>query len=129
MSWFAGTMSDMLAGMSWVVMMIVAAAVYVYIHYFFASNSAHVAALFAAFGTVLIAAGAPPLGVLIMLGTLANACSFLTHYGCGVTPIFFGAGFMEQGQWWKIGFLLSTLHIIVWLGIGMPWMYVCGFFG
>ncbi len=129
MSWFAGTMSDMLAGMSWVVMMIVAAAVYVYIHYFFASNSAHVAALFAAFGTVLIAAGAPALGVLIMLGTLANACSFLTHYGCGVTPIFFGAGFMEQGQWWKIGFLLSTLHIIVWLGIGMPWMYVCGFFG
>jgi len=85
-------------------------------------------ALFGAFTTILVAAGAPVLGMLILFGALANSCSILTHYGCGVTPIFFGANYMGQGEWWKIGFVISTLHLIVWMVIGLPWMKLMGFF-
>ncbi|WP_196592809.1 DASS family sodium-coupled anion symporter [Pectinatus sottacetonis] len=128
MKYLARTIGISLAGTSWMLMLIILAIVYVYLHYGLASNSAHIMALFAAFSTILIAAGAPALGVLIVFSVLANSCSFLTHYGCGVTPIFFNANFMSQGKWWKIGFLMSTLHIIVWLLIGLPWMKFVGFF-
>lgn len=128
MGYLANIVSNSLAGTSWGVMLVILSIIYVYAHYILASNSAHIMALFAAFATILIAAGAPALGVLIILGVLANSCSFLTHYGCGVTPIFFGANYMSQGRWWKIGFLITTLHIVVWLAIGLPWMKFVGFF-
>ena len=128
MSWFADAVGAQLAGTSWMMMLIILSVVYLYAHYGLASNSAHIAAMFGAFGAILVAAGAPALGVLILLGVLANSASFLTHYGCGVTPIFFGANYMEQGEWWKIGFVIATVHLLVWLVIGLPWMKMVGFF-
>lgn len=126
MSWFAGTMAAQFEGMSWMMMLVVLALVYTFAHYFLASNSAHIMALFGAFATILVAAGAPVLGVLILLGALCNSASFLTHYGCGVTPIFFGANFMGQGEWWKIGFVVTMMHIVVWMGVGLPVMKILG---
>lgn len=128
MSWFANAVGAQMAGTSWMIMLIVLSVVYTYAHYGLASNSAHIMALFGAFASILVAAGAPALGVAILYGTLANSCSMLTHYGCGVTPIFFGANYMPQGEWWKIGFMITTLHLIVWMVIGLPWMGLLGFF-
>ena len=62
----------------------------------------------------------------IILAILCNSASFLTHYGCGVTPIFFGTGFMGQGEWWKIGFVITVMHIVVWMALGLPIMGVLG---
>ena len=126
MKWFATAMAAQFAGMPWITMLIVLSLVYTFAHYLLASNSAHIMALFAAFATILVAAGAPVIGVLILLGALCNSASFLTHYGCGVTPIFFGAGFMGQGEWWKIGFIVTVLHIVIWMGVGLPIMKVLG---
>lgn len=128
MTWFAGAVGAQMAGSSWIVMLVVLSVVYTYTHYGLASNTAHIMALFGAFASILVAAGAPALGVAILFGTLANSCSMLTHYGCGVTPIFFGANYMPQGEWWKIGFVITTLHLIVWMVIGLPWMALLGFF-
>lgn len=128
MSWFAGIMEGAVTGMPWMTMLVGLSVVYVFAHYFLASNSAHIMALFTAFATVLIAAGAPVLAVLILFAALCNSASFLTHYGCGVTPIFFGSGFVSQGKWWKIGFMLAMLHLATWMLIGLPWMKFLGFF-
>lgn len=128
MKWFAATMVAACAGMSWMTMLIVLCIVYTFAHYLLASNSAHIAAMFIAFMTILVAAGAPIIPTAIILAILCNSASFLTHYGCGVTPIFFGAGYMEQGEWWKIGFVLTVMHLVVWMCIGLPWMMLIGMF-
>lgn len=128
MSWFANYVGAQMAGTSWIVMLVVLSVFYTYVHYGLASNTAHIMALFGAFASILVAAGAPALGVAILFGTLANSCSMLTHYGCGVTPIFFGSNYMAQGEWWKIGFIVTTVHLIVWMIIGLPWMSMLGFF-
>lgn len=128
MSWFANYVGSHMVGTSWMVMLIVLSIIYTYVHYGLASNTAHIMALFGAFASILVAAGAPALGVAIILGALANSCSLLTHYGCGVTPIFFGSNYMEQGEWWKIGFIVTTVHLLVWIVIGLPWMGMLGFF-
>lgn len=124
--WFAGLVGAKLAGVSWIMMIVLLIIVYNYVHYGFASNTAHVMALFGAFATVAVAAGAPVLLTAILLGVVANTCSTLTHYACGVSPIFFGSGYMTQGEWWRIGFVLSIVHLVIWLGIGIPWMKIVG---
>lgn len=126
MKWFAATMAAACAGMSWMTMLIVLCIIYTLAHYLLASNSAHIAAMFIAFTTILVAAGAPVIPTAIILAILCNSASFLTHYGCGVTPIFFGSGFMGQGEWWKIGFIITVMHIVVWMVLGLPIMGILG---
>ena len=125
-TWFAALVGSQLAGVSWFVMLILLAIVYNYAHYGFASNTAHVMALFGGFAAVAVAAGAPVLLTAILFGVIANTCSTLTHYACGVSPIFFGSGYITQGEWWRIGFVLSIAHLVIWLGIGIPWMKIIG---
>ncbi|HEX9368104.1 MAG TPA: anion permease, partial [Vicinamibacterales bacterium] len=49
-----------------------------------------------------------------------------THYGTGPAPIVFGAGYLTQGQWWRIGFILSLVHLAIWLPIGFLWWKAIG---
>lgn len=125
-SWFAKLVGAQLVGIPWFIVLIVLCIVYTFIHYGFASNTAHVMALFSAFATVAVAAGAPIVLTAILLGVFANTCSTLTHYACGVSPIFFGSNYITQSEWWRIGFMLSIVHLIIWIGIGIPWMKVLG---
>ena len=125
-AWFAQLVTAQLVGVPWFTTLMILFVVYNYIHYGFASNTAHVVALFSAFSSVAVAAGAPVLVTCIILGVLANTCSTLTHYACGVSPIFFGAGYITQGEWWRLGFGLSIVHFVIWIGIGMPWMKFIG---
>lgn len=125
-SWFAQLVGSQLTGIPWLTVLIALSIVYTFIHYGFASNTAHVMALFSAFAIVATAAGAPVLLTAILLGVFANTCSTLTHYACGVSPIFFGSNYITQNEWWRIGFLLSIIHLVIWLGIGIPWMKVIG---
>jgi len=33
----------------------------------------------------------------------------LTHYSGAAGPILFGAGYVTQADWWRLGFILTTL--------------------
>ncbi len=100
--------------------------VYTYLHYLFAGMTPHIVALYAAFLALAVSAGAPALLSALVLAFFSNLYACLTHYGDGAAPIFFGSGYIEMKDWWKIGFLLSLAHILVWLGVGMVWWKVIG---
>ena len=51
----------------------------------------------------------------------------LTHYGTGSAPVYFGVGYINQSTWWKLGFLLSILILAIWLGIGIVWWKLIGY--
>jgi DASS family divalent anion:Na+ symporter len=124
--WFSTTMKSAVSGMPWMWALVILSVVYFYSHYFFASNTAHVSAMFAAFLTVVVAAGAPPLVAALVLGFFSNLFGCMTHYGCGPAPVFFGTGYVSQNKWWSLGFLISIIHIILWLGIGGLWWKLLG---
>ncbi|UTR13284.1 anion permease [Salipaludibacillus sp. LMS25] len=124
--WFSALMGDMVSGFNWVWTLIILTVVYFYSHYFFASNTAHVSAMYAAFLAVLVAAGAPPLVSALILAFFSNLFGCLTHYSCGPAPVFFGSGYVSQNKWWSLGLIISVIHIIVWLGIGGLWWKVLG---
>lgn len=124
--WFGTLMAGSVGGMNWVVALLILALAYFFSHYLFASATAHVTAMYAAFLTVAIAAGAPPMLTALVLGFFGNLMGSLTHYGAGPAPILFGAGYVSQGKWWTMGAVVSVINIAIWLGVGGVWWKVLG---
>ncbi|WP_295714335.1 anion permease [uncultured Mitsuokella sp.] len=44
----------------------------------------------------------------------------------GAAPILYGAGYVPQGKWWQLGFIMVTVYMVIWLGIGSFWWHVIG---
>jgi DASS family divalent anion:Na+ symporter len=124
--WFAKAVSASIVGIPWLPAFGILLLVYVYAHYAFASLTAHITAMYAAFIAVAVAAGAPPYLVALALAFMSNLCMSLTHYGGSPAPIFFGAGYVDQGTWWKVGFMVSVVNMIIWVGLGAIWWKVLG---
>ena len=124
--WFSKTMGGMVAGHGWLFAFLVLALVYFYSHYFFASNTAHVASMYAAFLGVSIAAGAPPVLAALVLAFFSNLFAGMTHYGTGPAPVLFGTGYVELGTWWRMGLLISVVNIVIWVGVGGLWWKFLG---
>ena len=124
--WFAKLIGASLVGFSWEMALGILLLVYMYSHYAFASLSAHVTAMYAAFLAVSVAAGAPPFLAAMGLGVISALFGGLTHYATGPAPIFFGSGYVPQGTWWKIGFVMSVINLIIFIGFGSIWWKIAG---
>ena len=116
--WFAQAVSAQMTGINWVAALAVLILVYMYSHYGFASLTAHITAMYAAFIAVGAAAGAPPYLTALAMAFTANICVGLTHYSGAPAPLYFGAGFIDQGTWWKVGFWVSVVNLTIWVGVG-----------
>ncbi|MBB6663250.1 anion permease [Proteus mirabilis] len=114
-------------GISWVSGMILLVLIYVYSHYFFASTTAHITAMFAAFYAAGLALGAPPMLLGLILAFSSSLMMSLTHYGTGTAPIIFGSGYATLGEWWKAGFFMSIVNLIIWITLGSLWWKVLGY--
>ncbi|MEO7659539.1 MAG: DASS family sodium-coupled anion symporter [Pyrinomonadaceae bacterium] len=123
---FAESMATNTTGMTWMVALTILVLVYFYTHYFFASITGHVLAMFVPFAAVTIAAGAPVGLAVLLLAYFSNLNAGLTHYGTTPGPIYFGTGYVKQSQWWTIGLIASVLNIIIWSTIGLGWWKLLG---
>ena len=63
---------------------------------------------------------------VLVLAYLTNLTASLTHYGTTSTPIYYGAGYLTQSNWWRVGFLVSLPNIVIWTLVGMAWWKVLG---
>jgi len=125
-SWFGKEFGAHLEGFHRLAVYMLVAAIYCYVHYFFASATAHISALFPLSMALMVAADIPPFTAAVALGVLSNVNGCLTQYGIGSGPVMFGAGYVTQGQWWKAGFLMSLIYMFVWLVIGPLWWKFLG---
>jgi DASS family divalent anion:Na+ symporter len=120
------TLFARVTGLSWGIGLPVLMLAYLYLHYGFASMTAHVTALYPGFVAAALLTGAPPFVAAMGLGYFSSIDASLTHYGTGSAPVYFGAGYVTQGTWWRVGFLVSLVQITLWLGVGMLWWKVLG---
>ena len=126
MTWFSDHIQTWVTAMHWIVAFGVVALIYFYTHYAFASITAHISAMYSAFALVAIAAGAPPVLVVLLLAFLSSLCASLTHYGTGTAPVYFGADFVKLKDWWYIGGILSVSNIAIWVITGIVWWNIIG---
>jgi DASS family divalent anion:Na+ symporter len=119
--WFTKSAQGMVGGINWSVAFLILCLLYFYSHYLFASQTAHVSSMYAAFLSVSVAVGTPGLLAALVLGFLSNLFSSLTHYGTGPAPVFFGSGYVKLGTWWKLGALTGVINLLIWLIVGGLW--------
>lgn len=124
--WFGTTTVYFVAGMQWHHALLFLIVVYFYLHYFFASVTARVSALYAPFLAIAIAVGSPALLAAMALGYFSIICGGLTHYGMGQAPVFFSMHYVPMKVWWKLGAILSFTYLIIWLVVGGLWWKVLG---
>jgi DASS family divalent anion:Na+ symporter len=98
-----------------------------YVHYVFASITAHVLALFPPFVVMLIGIGVPPLLAVYSLACTVNLAAGLTHYGTTTAPIVHAERYLDVGEWWRVGLFVSFANLAIWLTVGLAWWKFLGF--
>lgn len=123
---FAEVVAGWTVGWTWWGALAVLLLIYFYAHYAFASITAHATAMFTPFLVVTLGAGAPATLAVLGLAYFSNLSAGLTHYGTTPAPIYFGARYVTQGEWWRIGFIASLITIPAWVVLGFTWWKVLG---
>jgi DASS family divalent anion:Na+ symporter len=124
--WFGDLVGGRMKQFSWQLAFPLIILVYSYCHYLFASATAQVAAMYSVFLAVGIAVGVPGPMLAIFLGACPTLMGSLTHYGHGPAPIFFGSTYVDMKDWWKQGFFMSVLFLLVWFIVGGLWWKLIG---
>lgn len=125
-AWIADSISSQIGGLSWEFGLVILILVFYYTRYLFASATAHIAAMYAAFLATAIALGAPPTLAAMALAYTALLNMGLTQYSGGPGPALFGSGYNSTGQWWGVSFACSIVSLLIWFVVGGIWFKVLG---
>jgi anion transporter len=119
--WVAEGFAKPLGGVSATMAMILLLALFFWIHYFFSSITAHVAAVL----PVVLAVGTAIPGVSVP--TLTMLCCYslglmgaISPYATGPAPIYYGSGFISARAFWKYGFIFGVIYFAGLLVIVLP---------
>ena len=124
--WFGETVAQKVSGLEWTTAFLILALVYFYSHYMFASQTAHISAMYAPFLAIALTVGTPPVLAALVLAFFSNLFSSLTHYANGPAPVVFGTGYVSMGAWWGVGAVVSVINIVIWVGVGWVWWEIIG---
>ena len=124
--WFTDSIQQSLVGISPAYLLLSLALIYFYSMYFFSMLTAHIAALAGAVFMVLSDINLNPFIIVGIIAYFSNLCACLTNYSSGPVIIYFGNGYFLPIRWFKIGFLVSIYHMVVWLGVGSIWWRIIG---
>lgn len=115
-----------LAGMNSLVILAGLIFLTVIVRYFFASTIAFVVTFIPVIFTMGAAAKLSALPLLLLCAASAQIASLMTHYGNAVGPVLFGAGYVDQGTWWKIGHIVTVVGLTIYFIVGLAWWKVLG---
>ena len=124
---FAQAVAGVAHGWPWWGALLVLLLGYFFAHYAFASITAHATAMYMPFLAVMLAAKVPAGIAVLSLSYGSNLMAGLTHYGTTPGPIYFGAGYVSQATWWRVGLIVSVVSLAIWMTIGVAWWRVLGF--
>jgi len=120
LKWAAGLISTWLSGLDPVSISIILIILFFLFHYLFASVTAHVVALLPLFLGIAVnlvpATMLEPLS-LLLVGSL-GLMGIITPYATGPSPIWYGAGYIKQATWWRLGFIFGLIYLLSLVGLG-----------
>ena len=121
--WFATNMAGLMTGLTPISIMLLLVLVFFFIHYFFASLTAHTTAVL----PVILAAGAAIPGIPVKIFAMILCYSLgimgiLTPYATGPSPVYFGSGYINRKDFWRLGLIFGLIYLAVLMGIGIPYL-------
>ncbi|KAI4296403.1 hypothetical protein L6164_036364 [Bauhinia variegata] len=129
-SWMSGCVAKSLQSfsLSWQASLLVLQAAYFFIHYLFASQTGHVGALYSAFLAMHLAAGVPGVLAALALGYITNLFGAITHYSSGHAAVYYGAGYVELPDIFKMGLVMALINVTIWGVVGSFWWKFLGLY-
>jgi divalent anion:Na+ symporter, DASS family len=129
-STFAGQMGAAITSLNlgWPAVAVALNVIYYFLHYLFASQTAHVGALFTAFTAMMVASGVPPVLAALSLALNTNLFGAITHYASGQAAVYYGAGFLQLPEVFRLGAVLTAVNLAVWIVLGGVWWKVIGLY-
>lgn len=99
---------------------------YFFIHYLFASQTAHVGALYSGFLGMNLASGIPGKLAALALAYNTNLFGALTHYSSGQAAVYYGAGYVNLRDVFKFGIIMAIINAAIWIAVaGCWWKILC----
>ncbi|XP_055829068.1 dicarboxylate transporter 2.1, chloroplastic-like [Solanum dulcamara] len=129
-AWMSDAVANFLKSISlhWFGAFCVLQATYFFIHYLFASQTGHVAALYSAFLGMCLASKVPGLFAALALGYNTNLFGALTHYSSGQAAVYYGGGYVELRDVFKLGIIIALMNIVIWALVGAGWWKIIGLY-
>lgn len=129
--WFGARIGEhlfFLTSMHWIIILVVLNAIYTYTHYFFASATAQVAALYVVFLGVGVTLGIPIYPLALLLGFSSSLFGSLTPYTHARGMMLFDSGYVTKKEWLRAGFAINVLNQIIFVVVGLAWWKMVGFY-
>lgn len=98
------------------------------VRYVFASTAAYATSFVPVLFTIGLAANLPAMPLTLILGISLTWGALVTHYGGACGPVLFGAGYVDQFTWWKVGTIIVAIHYAVTMLIGIPYWKLLGYY-
>lgn len=120
LDWASGLISGWLVGMEAVMIGIILLVLFFLFHYLFASVTAHTVALLPLFLGIAANLVSPemlqPIAMLLV-GSL-GLMGIITPYATGPSPIWYGAGYISQATWWRLGLIFGAIYLGALVALG-----------
>lgn len=123
LAWFATTAAASMSGFSVGALIVGFVLLFYFVHYMFASLTAHTTALLPVVLATAMTVPDMPMKTLALLlfGTL-GLMGILTPYATGPSPIYYGCGYISRKEYWILGSVFGLIFIVVYLAVGYPYL-------
>jgi L-tartrate/succinate antiporter len=127
LEWLAQSMAPTIESFGLYVAIVSLVAVYFFLHYFFASITAHAASMLPVFiGIAVMIPGLSAKTWALLLAYPLGLMGVLTTYTAGHNPIYYGSGYITRQAFWGLGIVLGIYFLAVYLAIAVPWLRYLG---
>ena len=126
MDYIGVKLANGLVGYSWQMVYIILIVSYVFIHYFFVSQTAQMLALFSVFLSVGMNAGVPGELLALMLLFATNFNSVITPQGSSANVLSVGSGYLLTREIYLYGGIVTCINLVIFLVFGTAWMWMLG---
>ena len=126
-AWMDKALANHTTGLSPVLTMYILVAAYFFAHYLFASTTPHATAMMPVMlGVGMSVPGMPVLQLSLLLAMTHGIMGVITPYATGPGPVYYGAGYIPNKDFWRLGFIFGLIFIVGLLAINGPIMLARG---
>jgi L-tartrate/succinate antiporter len=127
LKWFAALAAGAMSGLSMNALMIALILLFFFIHYMFASLTAHTTALLPVIlATAMNIPGLPLKTFSLMICATLGLMGVITPYATGPSPVYYGCGYISRKEFWTLGFIFGVIYIGVLVGLDFPYLLMRG---
>jgi anion transporter len=122
-TWIAKGFAAMLAGVPPTTAMAILVAFFFFVHYMFASLTAHAAAVLpVVLATGMAVPGLPVKTFALLLVYSLGLMGVISPYATGPAPVYYASGYVSRRDFWLLGLVFGVIYLVALLAIGIPYL-------